>query len=167
VVVRVHERVHHVGARFERVRLVVSGHFEHIHIHRNIIINHILIIIRQKLIRVIIHLGRKLIPQPYQLENLPARRTPLHRPVPQHENQILMCLVIVFIGRSGASHVSERCVGCENQMRVVDGAEIGLGGGLELVVSLNVVRVVDKQSLPFLSDFVEGFFGCVDHGVVV
>ena len=55
----------------------------------------------------------------------------------------------------------------ENDVGVVYGSEVHLDDSLHGVHDVDVIGVVDEESLPLLRDLIESLLSCVGHGIIV
>ncbi len=162
MVVRVHEGEDLVLPVFEVGILIVGVQFPDGEEGEYISLTHIMPVIGGEAIGIVVHFGRLLVPEPDQLEDLPAIEASLHRPLPQHQPGQIMPLIVVLIGGPSAANKPERRVGREDDMGVVDGAEVGQLGGVRALEGLHVEGRVGHQRLPFVGHLVERLFCGVD-----
>lgn len=78
-----------------------------------------------------------------------------------------MAFIVVFVLRSGAGDEPEGSICGEDDIGVVDGAEVGELCGLEVVIGEDVEGISSDVGLPLLGDLIETFCGEIGlNGVV-
>lgn len=151
----------------EQGRLIMSISFLERNGIWNLALWHILIRESIEVGGIVVHLWWKLISQSDKFEYLTTTHTSLQRPFSKHDPHQFMSFVVIFVSGSAASNKSEWSISSKDYCWVIDCSEVGKLHTFKIVISLEIVWVSAKVSLPLGWNLIETFSCKIELGAVL